>query len=363
PGEVDAETAAKLTALGYISGPALNSSETQLPDPRSQRDLLAPIERGIEAMTAESWSEAATAFREALAKNSKMYDLWLMLSRTLEKQRKLPEAVAAAKRALALSGGSSHLALSIAEMQLELESYDDARALAESVRATHRKEAEDVLVRIDLAAGRFDEAQELLDAAARDGELTERMAFRVARQRLSEGQPQRALDLLQPFGEDAEAPTLVMRARALSDLGRQEEALATLERAKKKGDELAKLHEALGIVLLRLDRAPEARAELERALALDDELPDAWNTLGVALYRIEGAKPAMAAWKRALRLDAEQFEALFNLGLVALQAGEHAEARRALRQFADRAPNDRFGPDIARAKATLAQLDSAGSRR
>jgi len=363
PEEVDAEAAAKLTALGYISGPALNSSETQLPDPRSQRDLLAPIERGIEAMGAENWPEAEAAFREALAKNSEMYDLWLMLDRVLQKQDKLPEAVMAAKRALTLSGGSRDLALQIASMQFDLKNYDDARALAESVRASRRKEAEDLLVRIDLATGRSDEAQKILDAAARDGELTEGMAYQVALQRLSEARPQQALDLLQPFGDDADVPTLVLRARALSDLGRQQDALATLDRARNEKDDLPKLHEALGIVLLRLDRVEEARQELERALALDPKLPDSWNTLGVALYRLQGAKPAMTAWKKAIALDDEQFEALFNLGLVALQSGDRAEARRALRRFAERAPADRFGEDIERARVTLAKLGGAeGSR-
>lgn len=363
PEAVDAETAAKLAALGYLSGPSLASSEKELPDPRSQRHLLEPIERGIEAMHAENWSEAAAALREALAINSEMYDLWLMLSRALQKQDKLEEAIVAAKRALALSGGSATDALAIAEMELELKSYDDARALAESVRPTRRKEAEDLLVRIDIATGRFDEAQAMLDAAARDGELTEGMAFQVARLRFADGQPQAALDLLQPFGEQVEAPTLVLRARALSELGRQEEALAALEIAKRKDDELPKLHEALGIVLLRLQRAAEARQELERAIALDPRLPDSWNTLGVALYQLEGAKPAMAAWQKAIALDAEQFEALFNLGLVALQSGDRAEARRALRRFAEHAPPDRFGADIARARATLAQLGGAEGTR
>jgi arylsulfatase A-like enzyme/Tfp pilus assembly protein PilF len=358
PKEVDAETAAKLTALGYISGPALNSSETKLPDPRSQRDLLEPIDRGIEAMNAENWAGAAAAFREALAKNPEMYDLWLMLQRVLDKEKKPEESVAAAKRALALSGGSSDLALSIATMQLDLKNYDDARALAESVRATRRKDAEDLLVQIDLATGRHDDAQKILDAAARDGELTEGMAFEVARQRLVEGHPQQALDLLQPFGAKAEAQTLVVRARALSDLGRQQEALTTLEQAKKEGDALAKLHEALGIVLLRLDRAAEARVELERALAVDPKLADSWNTLGVALYQLQGPRPAMDAWRRALALDGTQYEALFNLGLVAFQAGDRAEARRTLARFVATAPQAAFGDDLLKARQMLRQLGS-----
>ena len=121
---------------------------------------------------------------------------------------------------------------------------------------------------------------------------------------------------------------------AQSDSGDNAGALRTLQQAQALDDKLPKLHEALGIVLLRLQRAPaEARAELEHALKLDDHLVDAWNTLGVALYQLEGAHAAIDAWKHTIALDPNQFQALFNLGLVAAHAGHRATARQALRSF------------------------------
>jgi Flp pilus assembly protein TadD len=166
--------------------------------------------------------------------------------------------------------------------------------------------------------------------------------------RLAEGKPQEAVDLLVPFAKRAETPTLTVYASALSQVGRNEEALAVLERARAQDDKPAKLHETLGIVLLRLGRAPEARAELERALALDSKLPDAWNTLGVALYRLEGPRPAMDAWRRALALDATQYEALFNLGLVARALRRHGAPRPVHRR-------PRAGPPDARPALSAAE--------
>jgi tetratricopeptide (TPR) repeat protein len=78
--------------------------------------------------------------------------------------------------------------------------------------------------------------------------------------------------------------------------------------------------------------------------------------LGVALYRLEGAGPALDAWERAVALDPAQYDALFNIGLVAAQAGRAAQARQALTRFAETAPPARFGPDLQKARQILARL-------
>ncbi len=356
PQSVDAETAAKLASLGYISGPALNSSETKLPDPRSQRSLLHPIEQAIEAVSAEKWGDAEKNLRAVLAQNPKMYDMWMLLRHALNKQGKDEEAVAAAKQALELSGGSTDLAVTIAEEQVQLKHYDDARKLAETVRSALPKEAGDLLFQIAVAEGEESKADRIVEEARRADRLTERMADRLALGHLEHGEPAAALDLLSPFVKDGGAPTLVAYGLAQSDSGDNAGALRTLQQAQALDDKLPKLHEALGIVLLRLQRAPEARAELEHALKLDDHLVDAWNTLGVALYQLEGAHAAIDAWKHTIALDPNQFQALFNLGLVAAHAGDRATARQALRSFVERAPRDKYGADIAQARQALAQL-------
>jgi Tfp pilus assembly protein PilF len=57
-------------------------------------------------------------------------------------------------------------------------------------------------------------------------------------------------------------------------------------------------------------------------------------------------------------IDPKQYDALFNIGLVAAQAGRAAQARQALTRFVATAPKARFGPDLQKARQILAQLPS-----
>jgi choline-sulfatase len=355
PENVDAETAAKLAALGYLSAAPVRSTGP-LPDPKSQRELLSAIEGGFTAFGEGRYEEAVDLFRTTLAANDQMLDIWAFLARSLHKLEREEESVAAWERVLELSGGSADVALLVANGQFRLERLREARELAELGRGANPQAAEELLAQIDLAEGKRGDAFARMEQAVREGRATEGIAYRLALARLEAGAPAEAVALLAPFAEKAAAITRIVHGLALSDSGRHADGLAQLEQAREQGEDSAKLHEALGTVLLRLERPVEARVALERALALDADRADAWNTLGVALYRLEGPRPAMAAWKRALALDPERYDVLYNLGLVALQAGDRAEARRALGRFVERAPRDRYAPDIARARAALQEI-------
>src|SRR6202035_3702254 len=103
----------------------------------------------------------------------------------------------------------------------------------------------------------------------------------------------------------------------------------TLERAKAAAPADPKTYENLGVVELRLNRKEAARDDLRRALALNDKLPISWNTLVVALY---------------------------NIGLVAAEAGRIPQARVALERFVATAPAARWGGEIAKARQMLARM-------
>ena len=147
-----------------------------MPDPRSQRSLLHPIEQAIEAVSAEKWGDAEKNLRAVLAQNPKMYDMWMLLRD--EQEGKDEEAVAAAKQALELSGGSTDLAVTIAEEQVQLKHYDDARKLAETVRSALPKEAGDLLFQIAVAEGEESKADRIVEEARRADRL--RSAWRPA---------------------------------------------------------------------------------------------------------------------------------------------------------------------------------------
>ncbi len=168
------------------------------------------------------------------------------------------------------------------------------------------------------------------------------------------------MTVLEPLSSSpgTDAATLNALGIALSDAGRHGDAVAVLQRVTGQFPQDPKGFENLGIVALRMDQPEQARAQLRQALALNEGLPIAWNTLGVALYRLEGPAAALEAWERSVALDPKQYDALFNIGLVAAQAGRADQARRALSRFVQTAPPARFAPDIRKARQLLAQLPS-----
>jgi choline-sulfatase len=353
PAAVDEETARKLAALGYLSGSVHTSGP--LPDPKSQRHLLAEMQDGWRKFAAADYAGAAVHFRNLVEANPQMLDIWGFLGRSLKHLGRTAESVAAFQRALELSGGDPQLALAVASGQLELGQLGDARRHAELALAANPQSAGELLARIEVAEGRDDQALERIAAAAAAGTATEPMLRRLARARLEAGAPRAAVELLAAHA-DGEPATQALLGLALGETGRLREAEELLRRALAADDQAPRAHEGLGIVLLRQGRAEEARVSLERALALDERLPDAWTSLGVALYGLAGPRAAIAAWQRAVAIDPQQLDALFNLGLVAADLGERALARESLGRFVREANGPARAADRAKAAAVLREL-------
>ncbi|HXT20702.1 MAG TPA: tetratricopeptide repeat protein, partial [Thermoanaerobaculia bacterium] len=236
--------------------------------------------------------------------------------------------------------------------------YAEAAAAAEKVVA-ERPEIAEGYEHAALALRQLERPDEAI-ALLRQG-LTHVVAQESLRRHLAQalaenGRANEAVALLEPYAAAGEGDTRVVLASALSDAGRHADAIATLDRVLASDPDDPKAHETYGIVLLRMERDAQAREQLQRALALNPQLPIAWNTLGVALYRLNGAEAALDAWRKAIELDGTQYDAMFNLGMVAAQLGRRDEARGALARFADTAPPQRFGGDIARARQLLREL-------
>jgi len=236
--------------------------------------------------------------------------------------------------------------------------YDEAARLAGAV----------VKARPDLAEGyehlalalsrleRREEAIRLLQGAVARGVAPASLRLQLGLALSEGGRAREAVAVLEPLGQGGDAAALDALGIALSDAGRHADAVAVLERAAENDPGNPKTYETLGVVELRRERLAAARRDLEKALAMNDRLPISWNTLGVVLYRSAGAAPALDAWEKAVALDPRQYDALFNIGLVAAQAGRREQARRALERFVASAPRERFGDDLAKARAMLAEL-------
>jgi len=297
-GEISAEEEARLRSLGYFSGSAeAKAAYTADDDPKKLIALDQKLHQVIDLYTRGRYAEAAELAREVVAARPGMAE------------------------------GHEHLALALRQLE------------------------------------RHDEAIEVLRAALASGVERSSVRRQLGLALSERGRAAEAIAVLEPLATGdaaatADTATLNALGIALSEAGRHADALAVLQRSIAEAPQDPKGSENLGITLLRMDRPAEARDALRRALAINPALPIAWNTLGVALYRLEGPAAALDAWEKAVAIDPSQYDALFNIGLVAAEAGRAAQARRALTRFVETAPRGRWGADVRKAQHLLAQLGS-----
>lgn len=358
PAEVDPETAAKLASLGYIGG-SMAEHKGPLPDPKNQRHVIAELDRAFTAVQEQRHQDAIASFERLLAENPDMQDVWAFYASSLQKVGRQEDSAAAYEKALKLSGGSPQLALATATKLLELRRFAEAKSHAELASKQYPQEAYDLLAQIEMRQGSSEAALEIARRAVSEGKASEALRRQAAVSLSETGRTAEAIALLQPLADTGEPPTLNALAIALSDAGRHGEAMTVLQRVLRKDPKNARAYETMGMVDLRQQRPAEARGHLRRALELNPKLPVAWNTLGVALYQLGGpdaAGSAVEAWQKSVQLDPKQYDALFNLGLVAAGQGRRAEARKALRQFVETAPPQRFAADIQKAQGILREM-------
>ncbi len=231
--EVDPETRRRLAALGYVGGgtSASGSAEGPLPDPKARLGSLAVMRRAFEHALAGEHRQAAAAFREVIAAEPGMVDAWEQLGQALLQTGDVAGAIEAYERAVELSGGAPHVALSAAAAYLRVGRLEEAQTHAELALETHEL-ARDLLAQIALRRGRVEEAARRAEEAvagrgARLGPL-----LTLAEVRLRQGRFGEAIELgreaEREFGERADREALrglyFTRGRAFVGLGKAEEA-------------------------------------------------------------------------------------------------------------------------------------------
>ncbi|HKH49498.1 MAG TPA: sulfatase-like hydrolase/transferase [Thermoanaerobaculia bacterium] len=355
PGQVDAETAQKLAALGYAGRARMTSGP--LPDPRTQRDVLKGMQDAKTAVAENRFAEAAEILERLVERKPDLLDGWVFLATCREHLDQPEETLAAYRRALELADGAPEYAFYVARQLYKMRRFDEARQHAELMLASDpgNRDAREMLAAVALNHGDLDEA---LAQSRRAGRASEAFRRDLGRALAARGRTAEALELLQASGAAGGADPATLNTLALTflDAGRPADAAEVLGRVLAAHPDNARAHELLGVAAMRLGQPRQARAHLEKALQLDRRLPAAWTTLGVALYDLEGPDAALSAWRQALALDGTQYDALLNVGLVAAQTGRRDEARQALRRFVSTAPPQRFGPDIAKAQQLLREI-------
>jgi arylsulfatase A-like enzyme/Tfp pilus assembly protein PilF len=289
PRQEDADTAARLRSLGYLSSSATHKTRyTEADDPKR----LVGVDRQL---------------HDAVA---------------LGEDGHLKDAIERYKRVLAerptLTAAARHLAFAywrLGDPRNAITTLETARTSADA----------DVGLRVQLGtylldAGRTKESLALLEEAARPGT---------------------DLDALNALG------------LAYARVGRTADALAAFTRSLPLDPDNAATHENIAAVQLDAGRLDQARAEFTRAIELNPQSTQAHGGLALALVRQGDRKAAIAEWRRAVALDPANFDALYNAGVQLAQEGQPAEARHYLEQFARTAPRATYARELKNVAALL----------
>jgi superkiller protein 3 len=118
------------------------------------------------------------------------------------------------------------------------------------------------------------------------------------------------------------------RGLAALQENRMEDALAELTEAQREHPEDARIHNFLGIVLVRLRKNEEGASEYREAIRLDPQMEDAYRNLGFLKWNEHELEPARLALNRAVELSPSDSFAHYYLGRVLLDEQLYDQAIR-----------------------------------
>jgi arylsulfatase A-like enzyme/tetratricopeptide (TPR) repeat protein len=266
----DAETIAKLAALGYVATGVDSGEAAPVKDLPSPRSMLWLYNRLIEASRAVSAGDEAEGERrllEILEVNQSLVDAWVALGRLYRRQGRLAESLSAFRQAHAERPLDPFLVSKLANAMISTQKFDEAEDLLRAALEEHPKDPYIVfaLARVMEATGRFAEAED---------------HFRAV------------LEL-----DPRSAPSHVRLASLALRRGDLDTASFELEAALRLDPRVAEASLIKGQLLERQNRLEEA------AQAYRQELSSSPNSLpaAIALSRLEGRLGRPAEQERVLR--------------------------------------------------------------
>ncbi len=277
----------------------------------------------------QSWRDAETLFRHALAVTENNYVAHNSLGNTLTDQKRLDEAKKEYDAALSISPlySDSHINLGRVFMQ----QGDLERAIEHFHTALEIKPASMLAnYNLGVALGEQGRNQEAVDvyqkAVALDPDFADahyNLALALAklgRPAEAEAEDRKALRLSPRF-----AYAHYSLAITLQQLHRDTEACEEFQRAVQFDPQYMPARYELGSALLALSRFQEAVPVFEEILRLQPTNSVAQNNLGLALARLGKPDVAVPHFAEVVRLEPESFSARYNLA-NALMAGEQYAA-------------------------------------
>jgi len=266
----DADTVAKLEALGYVVGGASPDEDQPTDDLPSPRSMLWLYNRLIEASRAVSAGDEAGGekmFLEILGTDESLVDAWVALGRLYRRQGRMADSLAALREAHARRPLDPFLVSKLANALISTQQPEEAEQLLLAAREKHPDDPSIVfaLARVLESSGRFAESESL---------------FR------------RALNL-----DPTSAPAHVRLAALALRRGDLNTAGVELDAALRLDSRVAEASLLEGQLLERQNRFEEA------SQAYRNELSSSPNSLpaAIALSRLEGRLGRPVEQERVLR--------------------------------------------------------------
>ena len=286
PGErqaEDADAAARLRALGYVSGSAAPKTRyTEADDPKRLVDVDQQIHRAVDAFTAGRAAEASQLYAQVIARRPDMAIAYRHLAFVEWQRGDASGAIDVLRRGVKAGVTDPRLAGQLGEYLTE--------------------------------TGRMQEGITLLESVA--------------------------------GGAGADLDALNALGIAYAQAGRADKARAIFERVLAVNASSSVPLENLGLLALDRGDVVEARRQFERAAAVNPRSSRAQAGIGNVAIRSGDRAGAIDAWKRAVALDPRNFDALYNVGTALARAGDLNAARPYLEQFLRSAPPALYRKDL-----------------
>lgn len=316
PRAVDAETAERLAALGYLgatASPRHLDDDRPRSDPKDKIGLYNLLKEAGSASILGDPDRAVALVRQALAEDPEIVEAYLLLGNFLRKAERLEEAAAAYRDALALDPEHQEALYSLAVAYKELGRLDDALAGLERAAALDPKNGKVIW--------------QVADVRMRQGRFAE-----------AEAELERALEL------DLDRPRFLAKLGECDlEMGRPEAAERRLAEALAANPELAGAHFHLGLAREDLGRVDEAIESYRKALDVHADAYRASFNLGKLLLRSGRPREAAESFRRTVEIRPQFGTGHLYLAKALLDAGDLAAAEESARRGLDLEPE----PDVA----------------
>jgi len=338
---LDSEIIAKLTALGYVSQEGTNAMNNT----------------GITLLERGRYSEAADAFRRALAQDPAFIHGRINLGRAQMLMKDFAGAIATFGEVLRSDPSHAevhNLLGNIYMNQGDLKKAEQhfTRAIAAQPNDTHVHNSLGLLYE---KLGKDDRAlDEYRKVVAVDPDYAEGYNNMGLIYR-KEGDPRKAIELFdQAIQADAEfAGSYNNMGLAYQDLGQTASARDAFDRGLKVDPDNAVILNNLGTVDLAEKKLEDAKSRFEMSIKADPEYTSAYNNLGAVLGMLGRPDEAFEQYLKAVDLDPAYTDARFNLGRHLITAGKSREGIEMLEKVLQIDPH--YGKAALQIAVVLAQ--------